>query len=226
MTKTANDKLCKIIAICLPVLSVLLTTVLFFYMPDSIPTKWDFSGHPTAHSANVGIMFIYPACALLFVVVLMLLPRIDPQKVKLQQGGGIYYWMIAIIATVLTAVNGLYILWCYYLYSVQLLIVTKVILALAILYTGNYLPKIKDNSFIGIVNPWTLSSGRVWSKTHRFAGRLMVGLGAVLMILAFFVDTATNIATCCIWVGLIIIPHAYSLRQFTIYETLRNSARL
>lgn len=52
---------------------------------------------------------------------------------------------------------------------------------------GNYLGKARRNTLIGIRTPWTLSDARVWDKTHRLGGRLMmlgglalVGLGLVL----------------------------------------------
>ena len=37
----------------------------------------------------------------------------------------------------------------------------------------------KQNWFIGIRTPWTLSSERVWNKTHRIGGRLFKIAGVV-----------------------------------------------
>jgi uncharacterized membrane protein len=45
---------------------------------------------------------------------------------------------------------------------------------------GNYMAKIKMNWFVGIKNPWTLSSEKVWDKTHRFGGKVFIISGLVI----------------------------------------------
>jgi uncharacterized membrane protein len=37
---------------------------------------------------------------------------------------------------------------------------------------------------VGIRTPWTLSSDRVWEKTHRFGGRVFVAGGLLISIAA------------------------------------------
>jgi uncharacterized membrane protein len=48
---------------------------------------------------------------------------------------------------------------------------------------GNLLPRARPNWFVGIKTPWTLSSDRVWEKTHRLGGRVFV-LGGLISVLA------------------------------------------
>lgn len=52
------------------------------------------------------------------------------------------------------------------------------------LFISNMLPKIKQNSSIGIKTPATLSSETVWKKTHKLGGYLGVISGTVMVILA------------------------------------------
>jgi uncharacterized membrane protein len=49
---------------------------------------------------------------------------------------------------------------------------------------GNLLPRARPNWFIGIRTPWTLSSDRVWEKTHRVGGRAFVAGGLAILIAA------------------------------------------
>ncbi len=49
---------------------------------------------------------------------------------------------------------------------------------------GNLLPRARPNWFVGIRTPWTLSSDRVWEKTHRFGGRVFVAGGLLITIAA------------------------------------------
>ena len=55
---------------------------------------------------------------------------------------------------------------------------------------GNLLPRVRSNFFIGIRPPWTLSSDRVWTRTHRVGGYAMVLAGLAVMAMAF-VQTVT-----------------------------------
>ena len=50
---------------------------------------------------------------------------------------------------------------------------------------GNQLGKSRSMYLIGIRTPWTLASEEVWIKTHRLAGKLMVGGGLLLVVAAF-----------------------------------------
>jgi uncharacterized membrane protein len=50
---------------------------------------------------------------------------------------------------------------------------------------GNLLPRARPNWFVGIRTPWTLSSDRVWEKTHRFGGRVFVAGGILITIAGF-----------------------------------------
>jgi len=55
---------------------------------------------------------------------------------------------------------------------------------------GNYLARVEPNWFVGIRTPWTLSSDRVWRKTHRTGGWLMVIGGLALATGAFLPRSA------------------------------------
>jgi len=46
---------------------------------------------------------------------------------------------------------------------------------------GNYLSKIRQNYFIGIKVPWTLSDEENWNQTHRFASWCFVAVGLLMM---------------------------------------------
>jgi immunity protein, SdpI family len=50
---------------------------------------------------------------------------------------------------------------------------------------GNYLSRVQPNWFLGIRTPWTLSSDKVWRKTHRIGGALFVVGGIGMVALAF-----------------------------------------
>jgi hypothetical protein len=63
-------------------------------------------------------------------------------------------------------------------------------LGLCFIAMGNWMPKIKQNSTLGIKIKWTLYSEENWNKTHRFAGFVWV-IGGVLFCLMGFVPGET-----------------------------------
>jgi hypothetical protein len=59
------------------------------------------------------------------------------------------------------------------------------LLGLLFIAVGNWLPKIKQNSTLGIKIRWTLYSEENWNKTHRFAGFVWVIGGVIFCLMGF-----------------------------------------
>jgi uncharacterized membrane protein len=55
-------------------------------------------------------------------------------------------------------------------------------MGLLFLFVGWMLRKAKRNFFIGIRTPWTLSSDRVWEKTHQLGSILFYVSGALALL--------------------------------------------
>jgi uncharacterized membrane protein len=67
--------------------------------------------------------------------------------------------------------------------------------AMLLLVVGNALGKLRHNFVLGVRTHWTLSDARVWDKTHRFTGRLMViGALALAAVAGFLPNHALLIA--------------------------------
>lgn len=71
------------------------------------------------------------------------------------------------------------------------LIMTVLTLSFGLLFLicGNFFPKIRQNSTIGIRVKWALENEENWNATHRFGGKVWVSGGLLCMICAFFVES-------------------------------------
>jgi uncharacterized membrane protein len=58
------------------------------------------------------------------------------------------------------------------------------------LVIGNVLPRARSNFMYGIRTPWTLSSDRVWMRTHRLAGYMMALAGLTMIFAGLFMPRA------------------------------------
>ena len=80
-------------------------------------------------------------------------------------------------------------------------------LGLVFIIVGNYMPKVKQNYFLGIKLPWTYASEENWNKTHRMAGKLWVAGGILFLANFFFRIQWMEVI---IMFAMILIPVVYS----------------
>ena len=169
---------------------------------DNIPVHWDANGVPDRFSDRNEALFVIwllPASALFGVLVFSLLPQIDPLRDNLFKSRKAYnaVWIATMIPFL-----GIHagIVWMMVQSTSDQMqsneFVRVVIAGTGILFIvmGNYLPKTRQNWFLGVRTPWTLSSEYTWEKTHRLAGRLFFAVGFVCLICAFIVDGIALVA--------------------------------
>ena len=98
------------------------------------------------------------------------------------------------------------------------------LLGVLFLVIGNYLPKCRQNSTVGIRIPWTFASEANWNATHRMAGPIWMAAGLVMLIGSFFreeVMVVVMFATIAIAVlAPVIYSCGYYLRQKREGQTL------
>ena len=75
-------------------------------------------------------------------------------------------------------------------------------------------PKLRRNSMLGVKVSWTLGNEENWNRTHRFAGKLWVGGGLLLLLGALLPLQAMVWVMICVTAALGIAPIAYSYAIF------------
>lgn len=157
----------------------------FFYpsLPAQIPTHWNLDGTVTYSARSQA--WILAAVAPAVAVLLKLLPRIDPRKKNYGKFKSSYDFFFLVIMIFFLAVDLIMISESLYPGRISVGTVTTFGVGLLFIIVGNIMPRFKSNFFMGIKNPWTLSSQEVWSKTHRLGGILMFAAGIVIMLSPF-----------------------------------------
>jgi uncharacterized membrane protein len=130
-----------------------------------------------------------PAMALVIWGVLLLVPGIDPRRAHIEQARGAYDTLIAAIIAILVLIHGA-MLGAALGWPIAVMRIVPLAIGTMIIVVGALLPRFQSNFFIGIRTPWTLSSERVWARTHRVGGQLMVAAGALLIASAFIASEA------------------------------------
>ncbi len=87
----------------------------------------------------------------------------------------------------------------------QVMRVVFALLGVLFAVIGNYMPKIKQNSYLGIKIRWTLGNKENWERTHRFAGILWF-FGGILSLICMFLSLSVAIIALFVILAIMIIP--------------------
>ena len=168
------------IIILLPITAGL---ILWNQLPEQVPSHWNAAGEIDGWSSKPFFVFGLPLIMLGFQWLCVLGTLSDPKKNNHPKKVlHIVFWIIPVLTTILSAITYATALG----QTVRIEMVMPVLLGLVFAIVGNYLPKCKQNYTIGIKIPWTLSSEENWNRTHRFAGRLWLVCGILIMLTGFF----------------------------------------
>lgn len=167
------------VIILLPILAGLL---LWDQLPEQIPSHWNVNGEVDGWSSKSFAVFGLPLILLAAQWLCILGTATDPKKGNHPEKIlHLVLWIIPVISLLLFAITYATALGK----TVRVEVIMPVFIGLVFAIIGNYMPKCKQNYTIGIKIPWTLESEENWNKTHRFAGRLWVVCGVVIMLTGF-----------------------------------------
>ena len=156
--------------------------ILWNRLPEQMPTHWNAAGEVDGWSSKPFAVFGLPVLMLAIHWLCMLGTSADPKKEN--HSGKVLHlvlWIIPVLSVVIHAFTYAAALG----YGVRMDMIIPVIVGLVLAIVGNYLPKCKQNYTIGIKIPWTLSNEENWNRTHRFAGRLWLVCGIIIMLTGF-----------------------------------------
>lgn len=171
---------------------------------DNIPVHWDASGVADRFADRqeaLLLLGLLPGIALFGALVFAVLPQLEPMRENLYKSRKAYnaVWISTMI--LFLGIHGgiSYMMLQSSGDQMQSNEFVRVVIAgtgILFIVLGNYLPKTRQNWFLGIRTPWTLSSEYTWEKTHRLAGRLFFIVGFACLISAFLVNGIGLVAVC------------------------------
>ncbi|MBU0906969.1 MAG: SdpI family protein [Nanoarchaeota archaeon] len=169
------------VAFALIIVSFLIGVYLYPQMPVRMDSHWNAAGEVNGHASRFMGLFLLPIISLVLLVLLVLIPRIDPKKENIRAFRKEYDWLIFVIIAFLFYVYFLSVLWnlgARFNFSLMLLPAFTILF----LFMAFVLGKAKPNWFIGIRTPWTLSSEKVWYKTHKMGAKMFKAVALVSLL--------------------------------------------
>ena len=205
-----NKKLI-IITSLLTLLPIPVGLLLWNKFPETMAIHWGITGQADGFASVPTAVFLMPSIMLLTHLFCILICFLDPgNKNRNQKIMHIVLWTVPVVCNL--SCCGIYALALGVEFSPVLW--TTVPMGLLFALIGNYMPKTRMNSTVGIKVPWTYTSEENWNATHRLAGKLWV-VGGILMALGGFLPNGWAVA---VMFGLIlpmtVVPIVYSWRFY------------
>jgi immunity protein, SdpI family len=182
-------------------------------LPDRMATHWGLSGQPDGWSSRAFAAFLLPAMMAAMTIIFAFLPRIDPLRRNYEIHGSTYWTLVNSVVVFMVLVhvavlgNGLG-------WPIPMGRVAPAGVGALFVLIGNLMTRMRPNWFMGIRTPWTLSSERVWRKTHRVGGYAFTA-GGLLMIFIALVSGRRIVPMLLGVVGVIVLwPVVYSYLEW------------
>lgn len=217
--KQEKSQVLEAIIIILVIATWLIGVIAYAYAPDIVPIHWNLEGKPDNYAPKDIGLFLLPLINTGLYLFLYFIPKIDPNNEQLKNS----IKTLQLIRLGTHGLLGMIMIWT----TLSIIEASTVkpewifsIISLFFAFLGRAMADVKQNYFVGIRTPWTLSNELVWDDTHRFTSPLWfysgIGMAIVSALLSFMGFGAEIILTVfLIWIAIIvIIPIAYSFKRF------------
>ena len=181
------------ISVIFPVVLIIISffIAIYFYpvFPDQVATHWGIDNQVNGYSSKAFGLFFMPVLSVFLFFLFIFLPKIEPYKKNFNQFKNYFQNFINIVFAFLFYVYLISIIWNldFHFNVIQVL---SPAFAVLFYYAGVLTSHAKRNWFVGIRNPWTMSSQLVWDKTHQIGGKLFKLTGLISLFSLFFPNLA------------------------------------
>ncbi|MBQ2266539.1 MAG: SdpI family protein, partial [Clostridia bacterium] len=149
-------------------------------LPETMSTHWGISGEADGFSSRTFAVFGLPLILLALNFICIVTSFFDKKNRGTKVHNMIYY-----IIPVISLFTNAMVYSAAFEKTWDFAAIIPLVLGLLFAVMGNLMPKIRQNSTLGIKVKWTLQSEENWNATHRFGGKVMVIAGLMVMLTAF-----------------------------------------
>ena len=202
----------NIILSCIVLLSpMIFGMIVWNKLPESMPIHWGVNGEADRWSSKPFAVFVLPLLILAIHGICIFASGKDfRDKKQSPKVMGLVLWicpLLSVMANSLTYAISLG-------KEINVLFVVSLTMGALFVLIGNYLPKCQQNRTVGIRIIWTLKNEANWNATHRFAGKVWVIGGLLLMASSLLPYSILPWAMIALLVVFISLPVLYSYKFY------------
>ena len=190
--------------------------ILWDKLPDMIATHWNVAGEVDGWMPKAMFVFGLPLIMVALTIVGSFAIASDPKNANHDKKPlMLLYALIPALTIVLSAFT-----YCSALgVEVPVMNLSVAVVGSILVFVGNYLPKCKPNYTIGIKIMWTLNSDKNWVATHRFASKIWVVGGILVMLSTLLPVGIVPWVAFSVFLVTAIIPVIYSFVYFKNHQS-------
>ena len=204
-----HTKLNIILSCIILVAPMIFGMIVWNKLPESMPIHWGVHGEVNGWSSKPFAVFVLPLLILAIHGVCIFASRKDfRNKKQSPKVMGLVLWICPLLSVMANSLTYAVALGK----EINVLFVVSLTMGALFVLIGNYLPKCQQNRMVGIRIIWTLKNEANWNATHRFAGKVWVIGGLLLMassLLPYSILPWAMITLLVVFIGL---PVLYSYR--------------
>ncbi len=170
-----------IIGVVLILLAVTFSAAVYDKLPDRMDSHWGLNDQVNGTISRFWGAFLMPIMAAGMLALFLLVPLIDPMKANIATFRPTFNGFIVAILVFLMYLHVITIMWNLGYHNFRMSTVILPGMGLLFIFAGLMMRVAKRNFFIGIRTPWTLSSDRVWTQTHKVGGVLFIFCGVLAL---------------------------------------------
>ena len=180
-----------------------------------MPSHWNAKGEVDGYMPKTWALFMLPLVNLGLLALFVVIPIIDPLKHNIEKFRKYYDGFVVLLVLFMTYIHSLILAAGL---GVQFNMTLAIMPSLGFLfyYMGILTENAKRNWFVGIRTPWTLSSEKVWNRTHKRGGKLFKVSGVIAVIGILFGELA-------VW--FVLVPVLVSAAYLVVYSYLEYQKR-
>lgn len=163
----------------LAALPMIVFLAMYRILPEQMPVHWGIDGAVRYDSKNT--FFMIAGMNIFMALMFHILPHVDPRKANYQKFQKYYDFFCIFMVLFMDVVCGIILLESMKPGMISVGVFVPAMVGLVFMVTGNMMPKLKNNFYIGVKTPWALCDNDVWNKTNRLGGRLMFWCGLILI---------------------------------------------
>ena len=176
-----STKTTWIVLVILTAISLVIGLAVYGLLPEQVASHWNAQGEADGYSSALSGILLLPAIMVGTALLMMFIPAIDPMKENIAAFREDYNSMIVAMAGFMLYLHILTLL-----YNLNVDFEMNSLLAPGFgglfFLIGEMIGKARRNFFIGVRTPWTLSSDRVWQRTHERAAVGYKAAGAFTLL--------------------------------------------
>ena len=204
-----QTKLTIILSCIVLLLPIIFGMIVWNKLPESMPIHWGVNGEADRWSSKLFAVFVLPLLILAIHGICIFASRKDfRNKKQSPKMMGLVLWICPLLSVMANSLTYAVALGK----EINVLFVVSLTMGALFVLIGNYLPKCQQNRTVGIRIIWTLKNEANWNATHRFAGKVWVIGGLLLMassLLPYSILPWAMITLLVVFIGL---PVLYSYR--------------